>query len=91
MSGGRLDLDQTIRPFQATMMIDGTSSLCRASRTGQRAFDKAASLLPLILLDEGEAALSGRAPNESSRRNSVPRLSVPDRTVFRLRGIRHHG
>ena len=33
--------------------------MSRASHTGQRAFDEAASLPPPILLDEGEAALSG--------------------------------
>jgi len=40
------------------MTIGGIQSVPRPSRTGQRAFDEAASLRPPIL-DEGEAASSG--------------------------------
>ena len=64
-----LDLDQWLDPL-ITIVI---GELYRPAR----AFDEAASLRSPIL-DEAEAASSGAASNESSRRNDFLRLSMPE-------------
>jgi hypothetical protein len=57
------------------MVIDGIFSPCREHPAqGQRAFDEAASLPPPILLDEGEAALSGGREQRTIQAKHVPTI-----------------